>query len=176
MADPVREAADVIAAAIHDALCSRCHPDVGSGLIIRSLDMERAGSAVVAALQAADVQLAPPGSVVVQLPEPEDVTPVCGCATPPDGAPTARGCCRECMEPALVFFSGGISLDLQAGAIYDGTGGGTVGAATAPAGALRAVGMATRDSPKTAFVRPVNVEPKANASAISPQRMALPSP
>jgi len=61
-------------------------------------------------------------AVLVALPEPDSVDLVCGCGIPPDGAPTAEGCCRECMEPVVAFFPGGVSVDLQHGALYDGTG------------------------------------------------------
>lgn len=61
MADPVRETPEaVLGRALHDALCSRC-ADVGSGLTIRSLDVERAAPAQLAALRAA-------GYAVVRLP------------------------------------------------------------------------------------------------------------
>lgn len=78
--------------------------------------------AVLDALASAGWQLAPPGSVVVELPTPESVDLVCGCGVPPDGALAGFGCSRECMDPALAFFPGGVTVDLQAGAIYDGTG------------------------------------------------------
>lgn len=61
------------------------------------------------------------GYAVVHLPEPASVELVCGCDTPPNDVSTA-GCCNECMQPALAFFDGSVSVDLQHGALYDGTG------------------------------------------------------
>ena len=49
----------VIGEAVHAALCSRCS-DVGSGLTIRSLDMERVAPAVRDALDATGYMVVPP--------------------------------------------------------------------------------------------------------------------
>ena len=73
------------------------------------------------ALTAAGYRLAGPGEVVVPLPEPVDVVPVCICDTSTDGVP-GTGCGAECTAPGLAWFEGGVSLDLRHGAIYDGTG------------------------------------------------------
>ena len=77
MADPVRESAarppvkQVIAHAIHAALCSDCDPSAGTGLTIRAADVDKAVPAVLDALTAAGIRLAMPGEVVVRLPEVE---------------------------------------------------------------------------------------------------------
>lgn len=108
-ADPVSETA--ARAVVRQALCStHGHATQDGG----GHECTRRAIAVLAALTAAGWQLAPPGSVVVHLPEPQDVLPVCS------HDPFVDGC--TCGGPGIVWFDGGVTLDIGCGAIYDGTG------------------------------------------------------
>jgi len=79
--DPVRESAarppvkQVIAHAIHAALCSDCDPSAGTGLTIRAADIDKAVPAVLDALTAAGIRLAMPGAIVIPAPPPLDDLP-----------------------------------------------------------------------------------------------------
>lgn len=61
-------------------------------------------------------------AIPVALPEPVVTARTCGCGIAPDGAPGAEGCDRWCMTPTLVTIDKRVDVDMQTGAIHDGSG------------------------------------------------------